>query len=45
MLEFSTHYPYTKCIVLEENYRSHQAILDVASHFIKNNNAKMTFLN
>ncbi len=37
ILEFETHYPRTKTILLEQNYRSTQKILDVAHSIIANN--------
>ncbi len=37
ILEFETHYPKTKTILLEQNYRSTQKILDVAHSVIANN--------
>ena len=37
ILEFETHYPNAKTILLEQNYRSTQTILDVADSVIKNN--------
>jgi DNA helicase-2/ATP-dependent DNA helicase PcrA len=41
MLDFSTHYPETQFIVLQTNYRSHQAILDTSSKLIENNNERI----
>ena len=37
ILEFEQHYPNAKVIMLEQNYRSTQTILDVADAIIKNN--------
>ncbi len=37
ILEFEDHYPNAKTIVLEQNYRSTQTILDIADSVIKNN--------
>lgn len=37
ILEFEHHYPNAKVIMLEQNYRSTQTILDVADAIIKNN--------
>jgi DNA helicase-2/ATP-dependent DNA helicase PcrA len=37
ILEFEEHYPNAKVILLEQNYRSTQTILDVADAIIKNN--------
>jgi DNA helicase-2/ATP-dependent DNA helicase PcrA len=37
ILEFEVHYPNAKIILLEQNYRSTQTILDVADSVIKNN--------
>ncbi len=37
ILEFEQHYPNSKTILLEQNYRSTQTILDVADAIIKNN--------
>jgi DNA helicase II / ATP-dependent DNA helicase PcrA len=37
ILEFESHYPKTKTILLEQNYRSTQKILDVAHSVIANN--------
>lgn len=42
MLNFSTKYPQTKFVVLDTNYRSNQAILDLASESIKNNSSRIT---
>jgi DNA helicase-2/ATP-dependent DNA helicase PcrA len=41
MLDFSTHYPETKFIVLENNYRSHQDILNISSRLIGNNSERI----
>ncbi|PIZ73106.1 hypothetical protein COY07_02380 [Candidatus Peregrinibacteria bacterium CG_4_10_14_0_2_um_filter_43_11] len=38
ILQFQEHYPDAKKIVLTENYRSNQNILDVAYHSIQHNN-------
>lgn len=37
ILEFEQHFPNAKTILLEQNYRSTQTILDVADAIIKNN--------
>ncbi len=37
ILEFESHYPTAKVILLEQNYRSTQTILDVADSIISNN--------
>ncbi len=37
ILEFETHFPTAKVILLEQNYRSTQTILDVAHAIIENN--------
>ncbi|CAN5235638.1 DNA helicase PcrA [soil metagenome] len=37
ILEFEQHFPNAKAILLEQNYRSTQTILDVADAIIKNN--------
>ncbi|MBX3288574.1 MAG: UvrD-helicase domain-containing protein [Acidobacteria bacterium] len=37
ILEFELHYPTAKVILLEQNYRSTQTILDVADSIISNN--------
>ncbi len=42
MLEFSTHFPETKMIVLENNYRSTQWILDLCTSLIENNNERLS---
>ncbi len=42
MLDFSTKYPETKFIVLENNYRSNQAVLDLATNLIDNNNERLS---
>lgn len=42
MLDFSTKYKNTKFIVLEENYRSNQQILDLSSILIDNNNERLS---
>lgn len=41
MLDFYTKYPETKFIVLENNYRSTQSILDLATNLIANNNERL----
>lgn len=40
ILNFETHYPKTKTIRLEQNYRSTQTILDVAGAVVQNNLAR-----
>lgn len=40
ILNFEKHYPKTKTIRLEQNYRSTQTILDVAGAVVKNNLAR-----
>jgi DNA helicase-2/ATP-dependent DNA helicase PcrA len=42
MLDFSTKYQNTKFVVLEENYRSNQQILDLSSLLIDNNNERLS---
>lgn len=42
MLDFSTKYKNTKFIVLENNYRSNQYILDLSTKLIKNNNERLS---
>ena len=42
MLEFSTHYKNTKFVVLENNYRSTQQILDLWLMLINNNNERLS---
>lgn len=42
MLNFSLEYPDTKYIVLEQNYRSNQQILDLSSSLIENNNERLS---
>lgn len=37
ILEFEDHYPKAKTIILDQNYRSTQTILDIADSVIKNN--------
>lgn len=41
MLDFSTTYPDTKFIVLKDNYRSTQSILDLATSLIQNNSERL----
>ncbi|MDP2396018.1 MAG: hypothetical protein Q8S84_03600 [bacterium] len=41
MLDFSTTYPDTKFIVLKDNYRSTQSILDLATNLIQNNSERL----
>ena len=41
MLDFYNKYPKTKFIVLENNYRSTQPILNLASNLITNNNERL----
>lgn len=40
ILSFEQHYPKAKMIMLEQNYRSTQTILDVADAIIKNNEGR-----
>ncbi|MCP4523499.1 MAG: ATP-dependent helicase [Candidatus Gracilibacteria bacterium] len=42
MLDFSTKYPKTEFIVLENNYRSTQGILDLSSQLINHNNERLS---
>jgi DNA helicase-2/ATP-dependent DNA helicase PcrA len=42
MLDFSSKYTETQFVVLEENYRSNQAILDLASTLIENNSERLS---
>lgn len=42
MLSFSTKYPETDIIVLENNYRSNQNILDLSTELISNNNERLS---
>jgi DNA helicase II / ATP-dependent DNA helicase PcrA len=42
MLDFSTKYSNTQFIVLENNYRSNQQILDISSQLIDNNNERLS---
>jgi len=42
MLDFATNYKNTKFIVLENNYRSNQQILDLSSQLIDNNNERLS---
>ena len=41
MLDFYTLYPETQFIVLKDNYRSPQSILDISSNIIENNNERL----
>lgn len=41
MLDFTSHYKQAHIIVLEDNYRSTQAILDTCSLLIKNNDERL----
>lgn len=41
MLDFYNKYPQTKFVVLEDNYRSNQEILDISTKLIKNNNERL----
>jgi len=42
MLDFSSKYQNTKFVVLEENYRSNQQILDLSSKLIENNEERLS---
>jgi superfamily I DNA/RNA helicase len=42
MLEFSLKYQNTKFIVLKNNYRSNQQILDLCTSLIQNNNERLS---
>jgi DNA helicase II / ATP-dependent DNA helicase PcrA len=42
MLDFSVKYPETKFIVLKNNYRSNQPILDLCTNLIQNNNERLS---
>ncbi len=42
MLDFSSKYTETQFVVLEENYRSNQSILDLASTLIENNSERLS---
>jgi len=42
MLNFSTNYPDSEIIVLENNYRSNQGILDLCKASIENNKERLT---
>ena len=42
MLDFSIKYPSLNTIVLENNYRSNQAILDLCTTSIDNNSERLT---
>ena len=42
MLDFATKYKETKFVVLENNYRSNQWILDLSSRLIDNNNERLS---
>ena len=41
MLDFYSIYPDTKFIVLENNYRSAQSVLDLATTLIENNSERL----
>ena len=41
MLDFSVTYPKTQFIVLQNNYRSTQNILDISTHLISSNNERL----
>jgi DNA helicase-2/ATP-dependent DNA helicase PcrA len=41
MLDFYSKYPQTNFIVLENNYRSTQSILDLSTNLIVNNNERL----
>ena len=41
MLDFSTDYPGTKFVVLQDNYRSNQEILDLSTKLIENNSERI----
>jgi DNA helicase-2/ATP-dependent DNA helicase PcrA len=41
ILQFSTHYPKTKTVKLEQNYRSTQTILAAANAVIENNSSRL----
>jgi DNA helicase-2/ATP-dependent DNA helicase PcrA len=41
MLDFSNTYSNTKFIVLENNYRSSQTILDLSINLIENNSERL----
>jgi len=41
MLDFSVTYPNTQFIVLQNNYRSSQNILDISTNLISNNNERL----
>ncbi|USN58779.1 MAG: UvrD-helicase domain-containing protein [Candidatus Peribacteria bacterium] len=42
MLDFSVAYPNTKFIVLKQNYRSTQGVLDLAHTLIENNTERLS---
>ena len=42
MLDFSSHYPKTQFIVLTDNYRSNQHILDASHTLIQNNKERLS---
>jgi DNA helicase-2/ATP-dependent DNA helicase PcrA len=42
MLDFVSKYPNTQMVVLDENYRSSQTILDLSSELIENNTQRIT---
>jgi DNA helicase-2/ATP-dependent DNA helicase PcrA len=41
MLDFTSKYSDAKIIVLDKNYRSQQAILDVSKNLIENNSERL----
>jgi len=41
ILLFHEHFPHTKDIIFEQNYRSSQAIVNLADHIIKGNKTRM----
>ncbi|NCO31606.1 hypothetical protein GW891_02060 [bacterium] len=42
MLDFASKYTDTKLVVLEQNYRSSQDILDLSQNLIKNNTQRIS---